>query len=316
MPTLKVALLGANGNVGGPILSQLLSSPSNHSVTVLHRPSSTSPLPSHPNLNPVPLPSSPTISSLTPLLKDHDAVIIAIPLTNLDLHLDLASAAAAAGVKHYMPADFGSVDSAAPLSQKLVPLFGRKSAVRQRLTDLARQHEGTGFTWTALVNGHFFDWALKTNFMHFDLRAKKALVLGDGEQRMSLSTLGRVAEATVRVLEMGAEGREEVRGRTLMVQSFCVTQWEVLRALEGATRGKWEVEREGVEGFVRREEGRRDEGSKEAVEELVFALGVMEGDWTRREEFAMGLLGLEDEDLGEVVGRVVREMEAEEKGDR
>ncbi|KAF2220188.1 hypothetical protein BDZ85DRAFT_32838 [Elsinoe ampelina] len=310
MPTLKVALLGANGNVGAPILSHLLSS--NHSVTVLHRPTSTSPLPSHPNLHPIPLPSSPTVTTLTPLLKNHDAVIIAIPLTSLDFHLDLATAAAHAGVKHYIPADFGSVDSGAPLSQKLVPLFGRKSAVRQRLTDLAGQH--AGFTWTALVNGHFFDWALKTDFMHFDVRGRKALVLGDGEQRMSLSTLARVAEATVRVLEMGAEGRAEVRGRTLMVQSFCVTQWEVLRALEGVTGGRWEVEREGVEGFVRREEGRRDRGSKAAVEELVFALGVMEGDWTRREEFAMGLLGLEDEDLGEVVGRVVREVEAEGKG--
>ncbi|KAF4553238.1 Hypothetical protein D9617_7g029650 [Elsinoe fawcettii] len=305
MTIQKVALLGANGNVGGPLLTALVSA--NFTVTVLQRASSKSQPAHQSSITIRTVPDDLPLDALISALRDHDAAITAIPLTSLEQHLTIASAAAQAGVKHYIPADFGSVDASASVSQELVPLFVRKTRVREHLDQLVGTH--AGFHWTSLVNGHFFDWGLRENFLHFDVAERKALILGDGEQRSSLSTLGRVAEATVGVLRLAGEGREEVRDKTLFVQSFCITQWELLRAVEGATGAKWEVERRGLEDFVEEKKRERDAGSKQAIEDLVFALGIMDGDWTKREEFSMGLLGLEDEDLQRVVDGVVKEVD-------
>ncbi|KAK3401301.1 hypothetical protein B0T20DRAFT_112855 [Sordaria brevicollis] len=319
-PIQKVTLVGASGNLGRILLTHLLRTPSLQ-ITILQRPSSKSSYPSHPNLT-VHTVESWTLPSLTTALHNQDAVIAAFPLHHLPSHLVLAEAAyASQTVRRFIPADFGSVDSRSGRARELVPLFGKKVAVRELLEKLSGDSGGR-FTWTSLVNGHFFDWGLTNGFLHFwplDKTRPRAHILGRGEERSSLATLGQVARAVVRVLTGGEEIMEKTRNRVLMVQSFCVSQNEVLGVLEGVMGKKFEVERVDVEGYIRErkrvadDEGRDEKERGEAVEDLVFALGVVEGDWTKREEFSMELLGLEEEDLETVVRRVLEGSEQEGK---
>lgn len=53
------------------------------------------------------------------------------------------------------------------------------------------------------------------------------------------------------------------------------------------------------------------QGVLDAIEDIVFVLGALDADWTRRDGFAMELLGLEDEKLDDVVQRVVSAYRAE-----
>lgn len=251
-------------------------------------------------------------SSLEAALRGQDAVVVSIRLRDPAQHLRIADAAAAAGVRRFIPADYGSCDSSSARAQELVPLFAHKTAVRERLQELssaaAAAAEGS-FSWTSLVVGHFFDWGLRENFLHFDLARRTADILDDGRRPSSTATLGRVAEAVIAVL---ARDDPATRNRVLFIQSFCVSQLDVLAALERATAGDggapWTTRFLDAGEFIAERKEQADRGDKEAVEDLVFALGAIDGNWEEREGFAMELLGLENEDLDEIVRRVVQEL--------
>ncbi|KAH8653711.1 hypothetical protein BX600DRAFT_471482 [Xylariales sp. PMI_506] len=234
-------------------------------------------------------------------LEGQDACVACFPLRDPEQHLRLADAAAAAGVRRFIPADYGSCDSSTRQATELVPLFLHKQRVRDRLREHAARDPA--FTWTSLVAGHFFDWGLREDFLHFDLRARTADILGDGSYRSSTSTLAQVARAVVKVL------RDEVgANRMLFLQSFCVTQLEVLASLERATGGaKWTVNWVDTDQFIRENKVRADAGDAAAVSNLVFALGAIDGDWEKKDGFAMDLLDLQEENMDEIVQKVVAE---------
>jgi len=293
-----IALLGASGELGSVILDSLITDGSFH-VTVLQRASSKSKLAHKDNLKIVQFDDDFAIDQLANLLKGQDAVIAAFRPSDVDQQLRLAEAAAEAGVKRFMPADFGSCDSSSARAQELVPLFKRKTQVRQRLQELAESHPN--FSWTSLVCGHFFDWGLRENFLHFNIAERTADILDDGTMKSSQSTLGQIAKAAIRVFQ-----REEVtRNKVLFIQSFCVSQVEVLKALEKVTSAQWTAKHFDSGQFIKENKQKADGGDKQAVEDLVFALGAIDGDWTTRDGFAMHELGLEDEDLETAVRKAI-----------
>ncbi|KAK1777244.1 hypothetical protein QBC45DRAFT_417315 [Copromyces sp. CBS 386.78] len=318
-PIQKITLVGASGNLGRVLLSHLLNATNanpNLSITILQRTSSKSIYPPHPHLTVRTVPSSWSLPDLTSALRGQHAVIAAFPLRDLQSHLVLAEAAyLSSTVTRFIPADYGSVDARSPLARDLVPLFGKKVAVRELLEKLSDKSDNKKFTWTSLVNGHFFDWGLTNGFLHFypfDKKGPRAHILGDGNEKSSQATLGQVARAVVNVLTGDGEHLEKTRNRVLMLQSFLVSQNDVVDVLEKVTGRKWVREYVDTEEYIRERKKVADgggEGAAEAIEDLVFALGVVEGDWTNKEEYSMELLGLEEEDLETVVRKALEESE-------
>jgi nucleoside-diphosphate-sugar epimerase len=304
MVLTKVALIGANGNLGQPILEALVGA-NDFTVTVLKRRSSKSAIPiEHPNVHTVTVDDDLSLASLTEAFRGQNAVVTAFPVLDVDEHLRVGEAAAAAGVSRVIPADFGSCDANSPRVQELMPLFMRKIRIRERLQELSAKDEQ--FTWTSLVSGHFFDWGLEKNFLHCDLKTRTIDLLGDGTDRTSMTTLARIAEAVVRVLRFAGNDDDPTRNRVLFFQSFCVSQLDVLAALEKATDSKWAVNRFDADEYIRENKVKADAGDHDARENLVFAVGAVDGDWEKKPEFAMDVLGFENEDLYEVVAAVVK----------
>ncbi len=153
------------------------------------------------------------------------------------------------------------------------------------------------------MTGHFFDWGLRNGFLHFYPSEKRAEILGDGNAKSSNSSLRRVGKVVVKTLASEEEAyRADMRGRVLMVQSFCVSQNETLDALKRVLGEEgWTVEYKDLKGFIEEKKRLADAGDGEAVEDLVYALGVEDGNWEEKDDFAMGVLGLEDENLDDVV---------------
>ncbi|KAF2723346.1 NAD(P)-binding protein [Polychaeton citri CBS 116435] len=299
----KVALLGADGKLGPSILDALLAN--NFTVTVLKRESSSSPSNYPSSVTVTRCPDAFDVDSLVPILQGQDALVISIKGSQVGIQKRLSDAALQAGVQRVIPADFGSCDSAAQATQDLVPLYKAKTEIREYLQGLVDANPGAAFGWTAIVPAHFFDWQL--SFLHLYPAEKRADMLGDGEIKHSLSTLGRIGEATARALVKAAE----TRNRMLYVQSFRKTQVEVIRAFEKAAGEKWEVTKLDPDAFVKEEKRKADAGDADAVEDCVWYLGVVDADWpkTKGEDFAMELLGLEDEDLEEVAAKVLKQVQ-------
>jgi hypothetical protein len=225
--------------------------------------------------------------------------VVTIKGTQVDIQKRLADASVKAGVKRFIPADFGSCDSSSPHAQECVPLFANKTELRSYLTELAKKNES--FTWSSIVCGHFFDW--DTAFLHLWPKEKRADIVKDGDLKTSYSTLARVGEATSRILQRP----DETANKVLFVQSFCVTQPEIVKAFEKASGSKYDVAWLDAASYEREQKGKRDEGDKEAIENLVWLLGAIEGNWEERDEFAMDLLGLKNEDLDGAAEQVVKD---------
>ena len=297
----KVLLVGANGTLGSVILKALLQAES-FEISLLLR--STDQLPPaatsarniliSPELSP---------NELVDACTGQDAVIAAFQIHDVSHHLRLVEAAYLAGVRRYIPADFGSCESSNLEAQKYFPMYGKKILIRETFEGLAEKavSEGKPFTWTSIVNGHFFDYGLEDKLLHFNLDTHVAHLLDGGNIRASTTTLPRVAETVVRILQRP----NDTRNRALYVQSFCPTQLEILSALERATGVKWRTEHLDSKQYL-------DQNSKLLVTDydkasfgIVFVLGTIYADWRQHKGFAMKVLELEDENLDTVVTAVV-----------
>ena len=314
MSLTTIVLVGANGNLGPSILTALLNAKPKLSITVLTRSSSKSTYPTASNLTIKTISDDFPSAELENVFRGQDAVTTTVTGSKSDLQVRIADAAATAGVRRFIPADFGSCDSDSERALKLVPLYVGKKKVREHLIKICSSSnnandtngKGGGMSWTSLVCGHFFDYGLRSNLLQFDLKNRRAILFDGGEIKWSTSTLPFIGKAVVSILQH----EEETRNRMLYVQSFRTTQREVLKALEKATGDQWTVEDVKSEEFIKTtgNEMAKEPNNAEVIDEMVSVVGIIDTDWTDRgEDFANDLLGLKEEDLDEVVKAIVAE---------
>ena len=300
MAIKKVTLVGANGKLGPAILHALLSA-GTFTVTVLSRTSSKSTYP--PSVHVARVSDDLPDDELVQVLRGQDAIVVIFAGSNSDLQIRLADAAARVGVQRFIPADFGSCDSNSARAVELIPLYQAKQKVRQHLEQLASDssQSSSRLSWTSLVCGHFFDYGLKSGLLQFDIEARKARILDGGEIKWSATTIETIATAVVRVLQK----EDETKNRMLYIQSFCVTQNEVLKSLERVTGQSWQIENVDSDEYIREAKVRLDQRDPKARVDLVSALGLVDANWEGKDDFANLLLGLKTEDLDQVVRKVI-----------
>ncbi|OJJ47507.1 hypothetical protein ASPZODRAFT_141097 [Penicilliopsis zonata CBS 506.65] len=143
-PYSNVALIGASistsrggGNLGQSILKALLASRFN--VTVLSRAESTTKF-------------DPTVK-----LSRQDALVLAVGSASLDFQKEIIDIAVEVGVKRIIPSEFGS-DLTNEATLKAVPVYQQKVDIMEYLKKAVASHPQT--TWTSIVSGPFYDWAL------------------------------------------------------------------------------------------------------------------------------------------------------------
>ena len=232
MSIKNVCLLGANGNVGPMVLHALVKDGFN--VTVLKRASSKSSSDYPSGVKVAEVDDAFAVDDLVPIFKGQDAVVVTIKGTQVDIQKRLADASVKAGVKRFIPADFGSCDSSSPHAQDCVPLFANKTELRSYLTELTEKNKD--FTWSSIVCGHFFDW--DTAFLHLWPKEKRADIVKDGTLKASYSTLARVGELAVPSMKLrgwmlirtSASRRPSAMKETKMRSKIWSGYWALSRA--------------------------------------------------------------------------------------
>ncbi|KAI9832913.1 MAG: hypothetical protein M1819_003943 [Sarea resinae] len=222
----NVVVIGAGGNVGPHVLSALQSAKFN--VTVLSRESSSATFPSDVKVHK----SDYSHASLVSIFKGQDAIVSPVASAAVPEQKKFIDAAVEAGVKRYIPGDFGS-DTTDQKVLDVVPVLGPKKDV----LDYLKSKVDSGLTYTAIANGAFFDWGLQVGFLGFDLKNHTARLFDDGSQKFSATNLPTVGRAVAAVLEKPAE----TANKFLFIRSVTTSQKEILAALEKATGKKWEV---------------------------------------------------------------------------
>ena len=120
-------------------------------VSVLSRKSSSSTFPPHLKIHKVNdnYPENEVLDAF----KDQDAVVCVLNHSAIGAQKRLIDVAIKAGVKRFIPTEFGSAPECVGDLKELKIFAGKKE-----ILDYLKSQGGKGLTWTAFYTGPFFDW--------------------------------------------------------------------------------------------------------------------------------------------------------------
>ncbi|KAH7308471.1 isoflavone reductase family protein [Stachybotrys elegans] len=293
----KVILLGAGGLLGTEVLAAFEADAS-FDLTLLVRKSSKSTFPPH--LKIVKVDHDSPHHQLVQAFTGQDAVVLAIPGRPVALHMRIIDAAVEAGVKRFIPSEFGNNTCTA--ASELCPLYADKAKTAAYL----KSKEATGMTWTAIHTGQFFDWGIRADWLDYYLNKKRAIIYDSGNKLWSTTNVGTAAAAVVKVLHKP----EETVNRAVFVASFTVSQNQVLNALQAATGVEWETRRmTSVEALKKAERLDNEEysiGLKLRILMLLYAEDADRGANFEKDGLLDNkLLGLPEENLEDTIQRIL-----------
>ncbi|KAI1149677.1 NAD(P)-binding protein [Nemania diffusa] len=232
----KVAIVGGTGNLGPAILRQVVAA--GFDVTVLTRKPGSQGFPSSVKVAVVDYESP---ESVTDALRGQDAVVSTIASAALSKQLLLVDAAAKAGVKRFIPSEFGS-NTLHPKTAQL-PCYGDKVAVQNALKKKA---ENGGMTYTFVINGPFFDWGMRVGFVA-NVKGRSVPLWDGGDRVFSTTTQDTIGRAVAGVLKHP----EETKNRAVYVQDIALSAKQLLeigkRAISSDT---WKGEVASVDAHV------------------------------------------------------------------
>lgn len=190
-------------------------------VTVLTRQGSTSNVPETVKSVAVDYDS---IESLEKALQGQDAFISTLPIV---AQKTLVDAAIKAGVKRYIPSEFGT-DVLNPKTSEL-PVFTPKVEVTKYLEQVAKEGR---ITYTRVVSGIFLDWCLQMG-LFLNWREGKIELVDGGDRPMTGTVLPSIGQAVASVLQHP----EETKNRAVYTQSAIVTQNQLLGIFQKLSPG-------------------------------------------------------------------------------
>lgn len=155
-----------------------------------------------------------SLESLTNALKGHEAVVSTLASAAIATQVLLIEAATKAGVRRFIPSEFGS-NTLNEKTRKL-PVFKDKVTVQDALQKAAAAPGG--LSYTLICTGPFFDWGITVGFI-LNL-AEKSINLYDGGDRVfSTTTLSTIGKAVSAVLKQP----EQTKNRAVYVQDTATT---------------------------------------------------------------------------------------------
>ena len=238
-----IIIAGASGSVGAPVLEALLAEPS-FTVTILSRESSSAQFPAHVPV--IKVSDAYTLPELTSAFTGQDAVVVALSTSPVvaggkdGLAFRLIDAALAAGVKRFIPSEFGA-NNLDPRARSLVPIYDRKGEMLEYLITRAEDSNGA-LTWSSISCGSWLDWALDPsrsgNFLGFDVKARTATMWDSGRARFAITTSTNTGRALAKTLlnpDMSAN-------KQIFLADFTTTTREIVESLERQIGESFKVE--------------------------------------------------------------------------
>ncbi|OCK84007.1 NAD(P)-binding protein [Lepidopterella palustris CBS 459.81] len=300
-PIKKVILVGASGNLGPHILSALLAS--SFTVTLLTRPTSTFP---HPPSIPVLRASYKDLAALKTAFTGQDAVVCALGFEGYKDQLLMINAAKEAGVKRFVPSEFGDVPRGKwEAGNEWEELLKVKREVMEYLIEKTRQKEGEeeGMTWSAVACGIFFDWSLTTfPTLGFDLKKRTATLYDTGHTPISGTTIAAIGTSVAHILL----NPSLFTNKFVKIASLVTTQCDMLATFESITGQKWEVQHMGTKDVLERGKAKLAmgdfvEGFLDILIVHLFEKGVEGREVTTVQGSDNEAVGVEGEDLETVL---------------
>ncbi|KAG8631769.1 hypothetical protein KVT40_000909 [Elsinoe batatas] len=218
MSIKTVAVQGATGNLGPFVVDALVDA--GFKVVALSRNSS------HPSqLNKaatVKQVNPEDASSVTSALQGSDAFVSVVGNSGFAQQSTLIDAAISAGVKFFIPSEFGSNTENAKTAA--LPVFGAKIQTQKYL---AEKKDKIGYAF--INNGAFLDWGLKNNFV-INTSGGTTKLFDGGDAKFSATNLSDIGKAVAGILK----NTEKYNGKFVHINTAVTTQNKLLAAAKKA----------------------------------------------------------------------------------
>ncbi|KAM5350210.1 hypothetical protein ACJ41O_006715 [Fusarium nematophilum] len=209
----NVALVGAAGNLGSEIL-KALHAVDQFNLTVLVR---------EPSFADGRLPVSVKVidydnpGCIVKALEGQDAVVSAVSRDAIPLQARLVEAAVTAGVKRFIPSEFGA-NLQNPQTRQLI-----NNKEKVRVEELLEHYARLGrMTYTFIYNNVFLDWGMRSGLI-LDPKGATVNLFDGGARQVSMSRVPTVAKAGANVLLHA----EETTNRSIYIHEATVSQLEL-----------------------------------------------------------------------------------------
>jgi len=225
----NVAVIGASGNLGAPVVQELIAAKIN--TTAVSRKDSDATFPSEVKV----ARTDYSLDSLVDIFKGQDAVLCLMSGYGKSLENTIVDASIKAGVKRYFPSEFGTHLQQPGLAEKL-PMFQAKVD----LVNYLKSKESTGLTWTAISTGLFIDWDRARGLLDIDYKNRTAELWNDGQTKFTGTKFSTIGKAIASILT-NPEVAAATANQYVAIESFTVTQREIIAACEEITGDKFQL---------------------------------------------------------------------------
>ncbi|CAF3500457.1 unnamed protein product [Fusarium graminearum] len=298
MAIQRVAVIGGSGLLGSKVVESLLYS--GFKVTAITRNESSATFPNEVIVKRVDINS---VDSIKAAVTGQDAVVSTATTMAAGGQKVIIDAVVAARVPRFIPSEFG-VPSRQNRDKKIGKLLGAKVQNTDYLIELSKQYDW--FSWTGLSNGLFLDSGLNSSYGFIDIRNRKFRMIDSGNEPFSATSLSFVGKAVAAILKKP----EETANRYLNIAGVTTTQSEVLKIFEQVTGDKFDVSHVSSTELERIGDEKIAKGDFSAfgnyLEQFLFADDS--GNALKGDENAIRLLGLEEENLEDVIKRVLADV--------
>ena len=174
-----------------------------------------------------------SVKSLTAALAGIDAVVSTVAGPAIKTQGPLIDAAAAAGVKRFIPSEYGSVTTNSKL--QTLPLYENVFMIKRHLQEKAGT---TQLTWTVLACGAFLEFLFVPGGLA-DFADRRMTLRDKGDNRLSVTSLANAGRAVAGILI----NDRAIKNRVVKVSEVILTQNQVLDvARKLKPEDKWEVD--------------------------------------------------------------------------
>lgn len=210
----NVTLVGGSGRLGTFVLDKLLAS-NTFNVQVLKRAGSSS---THPASTKVVEADFADLESLKAVFQGQDAVVSVVGEAGILGQKPMVDAAIAAGVKLFLPSNFGS--NMTNPNSRMLQVFAPKVAVEDYLIEKSKT---TDLTYTFVYTGGFTDIGIQNKII-MDFSKYQPVLFNGGESQFSTTSMPTVGDAVVGVLTHPME----TRNRPVYVSEIIISQNQLL----------------------------------------------------------------------------------------
>jgi hypothetical protein len=174
-----------------------------------------------------------SVSSLTAALEGIDGLVSAVTTMAVPSQTIMIEAAVAAGVKRFIPSEFGSCTTSPKV--KDLPMYSQMFKIKQVLQEKAQDGK---LTWTVVACGGFTEFVFGGPVLA-DFPNRKMTVLDDGNNRFSSTSMESIGKAIAGVFQHP----DATQNKIVHVSEMILTQNQLLKIAQELEPGaEWQMD--------------------------------------------------------------------------